>query len=338
MGARRRDRRRLEARPADVPELRGRDVGAAGRRRAAAPRRPQLAPATDGNRRPGRAPARRAPRARGSRRAVQTPADERDDARRLGAAEVGDRGAGGRSPGSRSGIRRARSCSCPEPSKPRRHRRDRLDPLLRAAGRLARGLLRGDRAAPARQAVAGAGLDRAAAAHLRPADLLPLARRCRRGERRSSSSSSTSATGSSSTRPSGAACRRPTRELAGSSTGSRSPTSPGRARSAGAAGSHTRWPDIRSVQKISVTRAEGGRAAARRLAALAAAAEGRARAPLGEPARARRLRRRGGAAAAGVAAERERPALRRARRLRPRPDLRGGCRGGCRRAVGCTST
>ena len=45
VGARRRDRRRLAARPAGVPELRRRDVGAALGRRAAPPRRPLLAAA-----------------------------------------------------------------------------------------------------------------------------------------------------------------------------------------------------------------------------------------------------------------------------------------------------
>ena len=68
--------------------------------------------------------------------------------------------------------------------------------------------LRGSAAAPS-------GLDRAAAARLRPARLLPLARRARLGERARSPRSSASPTGSSSTRRSGATSRRPTRCLVG---------------------------------------------------------------------------------------------------------------------------
>ena len=72
--------------------------------------------------------------------------------------------------------------------------------------------------------------------------------------------------------------------------------------------------------------AEGRRAPARRLAALAAEARRQALAPGRSAARAGRRGRRAGAAAPRPGARCQRPALRRARRLRPRPDLRGRAR------------
>ena len=89
-------------------------------------------------------------------------------------------------------------------------RRPRRAEGLPAPGRLARGALGGDRAPAARRRRASPGLDRAAAARLRPAGLLPLARRARLGSVRARPRSSASPTGSSSTRRSGARSRRPT--------------------------------------------------------------------------------------------------------------------------------
>ena len=71
------------------------------------------------------------------------------------------------------------------------HRRDGLARVLRDPGRRAQRLLGGDRAAAARHAREGAGVDRRAAADLRPAGVPALARRAAVGRRRSSSSSST---------------------------------------------------------------------------------------------------------------------------------------------------
>ena len=68
-------------------------------------------------------------------------------------------------------------------------RRRRLGRALRDARHRPRRLLRGRRAAAARQAREGAGEHRRAAAHLRPAGVPALARRAGRGSRRSSSSS-----------------------------------------------------------------------------------------------------------------------------------------------------
>ena len=186
-------------------------------------------------------------------------------------------------------------------------------------------VLGGDRAAAGRRAHARARLDRPAAPDHRPADLLPLARAAAVGQRRSSSSSSTSATGSSSTRPSGAASRRLREARSSSSTGSPSRTSPGARASAGAAGSRRSGRSVEDGEDALGHGAEGGRAPARRLAALAAEASrsscriGSAPSSSASPSTASRCRRR-----AGLAAEPERPALGRARRLRPRPDLRGG--------------
>ena len=98
------------------------------------------------------------------------------------------------------------------------------------------------------------------------------------------------------------------------------------------------WPDVKSIKTPLGDRPEGGRAPPRRLAALAPEAAGEALAPLGDGARADRGRRRAGAAAARCRADRERPALGRARRLRPRPDLRGGRAGRLSApAAGCSS-
>ena len=134
VGARRRDRRGVAARPAGLPELRGRHVGPAVGRRAAPPRRPLLAAALDGavprvedwtgedvvdlrDRARAGAPAREAIDATAARRNQRTsvmthiawvPPDwldaARADARRAW----------------RSAIRRGRSCSCPRPDEPAR--------------------------------------------------------------------------------------------------------------------------------------------------------------------------------------------------------------------------
>ena len=104
VGARRRDRRGVAARPARVPELRGGHVGAGGGRRAHAPRRPLLAAALRPSRRhvewsgvTSRSPRSSAssPRLRDERLpgASTRAAHERDDAHRLGAAGVGGGGA-----------------------------------------------------------------------------------------------------------------------------------------------------------------------------------------------------------------------------------------------------
>ena len=128
---------------------------------------------------------------------------------------------------------------------------------LPAAGPLARGALRGDRAPAARLRRAASGLDRAAAARLRPARLLPLARRARLGERASSPRSSASPTGSSSTPRSGAACRPPTRAWRSCSTASPSRTSPSRGRCPGAARRALLvWPLARRASWGSVPLAE----------------------------------------------------------------------------------
>ena len=85
VGARRRDRGGVEARPSELPQLPGRHVGATGRRRADPARRPRPGAATDAER---RRPGREAP-GRAARPPRRGHADERDDARRLGAAAVG---------------------------------------------------------------------------------------------------------------------------------------------------------------------------------------------------------------------------------------------------------
>ena len=115
-GARRRDRGRLEARPAELPQLPGRKLGPAGGRRAD---RAATAAAGDGIEPEHRRPGREAPR-RAARAPRRGDADERDDARRVGAAAVGRRRERGRWRGSRSCTRRGRSCSSRSPERPTR--------------------------------------------------------------------------------------------------------------------------------------------------------------------------------------------------------------------------
>ena len=86
-------------------------------------------------------------------------------------------------------------------------------------------------------ACAAPELGRAAAPRLRPARVLPLARRAGVGERRARRGRRRSPTGSSSTRRSGAASRARTRSWRSSSAASPSRTSPSRARFPGGGGS-----------------------------------------------------------------------------------------------------
>ena len=266
----------LAARPAVVPELRGGDVGAGGVRRAAAPRRPVVAPALIARRcwtgedvtiaeierelarlRDATSAGRSQPNLRTS---VMTHiawvpprvADGgRGDARRDGrAASVADAAA-------RSRARRAE---------------DGLDahlvgPVL--PGRRSRDLRRGDRADAARRPRGGAGVDRAAAADLGSAGVLPLARRAAvRGAGRSSSSSASS-TGWSSTRREWPNLRR----LRGAGGALRPRRGlghrVGRGPSAGAALLASLWPGIARVRRSACPRHACAGASARRLAALA---------------------------------------------------------------------
>jgi hypothetical protein len=94
----------------------------------------------------------------------------------VGAAALGGRGAGDAAV-ARGAPSVAHDPALSRAAPARRHRDGGLDALLRDAGGVARGLLGGDRAPPRRQARAGAGVGRAAAADLGPPDLLPLARR-----------------------------------------------------------------------------------------------------------------------------------------------------------------
>ena len=169
------------------------------------------------------------------------------------------------------------------------------------------------------------GVDRAAAADLRPAGLLPLARRARRGGRRSSPSSlgvvDRLVVDSSEWRGLPAAYERLAElfERVAVSDIAFSRTLAWRARLA------ELWPGIAAIERLGVEGPQGGCAAARRLAAVAAAARDRALAA--------RCRRRCAAVRVdgkpveppvGEARQRQRPPLGRAGRLRPRPDLRGG--------------
>ena len=124
------------------------------------------------HRRPGGAAARRAAAGRGRGCGA---AHERDDPRRVGAAEMGRRGAAdARRAGGAPSL--AHDPALPGARSRRLGRSGRLAPLLCPRRCVARGLHGGDRASSPRQARACAGLDRAAAPHLRPADVLPLAR------------------------------------------------------------------------------------------------------------------------------------------------------------------
>ena len=177
----------LAARPAVVPELRGRHVGPAVGGRADPPRRPLVAAPLMATPSRGRATdvtiaeiERELARLRdaiGGRGRAAEPAHERDDAHRLGAAASGssaaERDARRAWP---SAIRRGRCCSCRGPTSADGIDAERLGALL--PGRRPRGLRRGDRAArsAATRAAAPASIV-AAAPDLRPAGLLPLARR-----------------------------------------------------------------------------------------------------------------------------------------------------------------
>ena len=114
------------ARPAEVPQLRRRNVGPGGLGRAAPPRRPLLEAALMAKpdlentsirdiERDARAAARRGDRGRPR----AEPAHERHDAHGLGAEAVGGGGGADARRARRAAIPRARSCSIPDPDDPR---------------------------------------------------------------------------------------------------------------------------------------------------------------------------------------------------------------------------
>ena len=163
----------------------------------------------------------------------------------------------------------------------------------------------------------------AAAARLRPAGVLPLARRAGVGERRARARSSGSPTGSSSTRRSGADLPAAYADLARAVRAtSPSPTSRSRARCRGGGASPSSGRGSATIEKL---RVEGPRADAELVA-------GWLRSRLK---REISLTRRDAATvtaiwvdgepvgAGGRAAQRERAALGRARPVRPRPGVRG---------------
>ena len=161
----------VAARPAGVPELRGRHVGAAAVRRAAAPGRALVAAALSAHRgrldgrgrhdRRDRARARAAARRVVDERGAAEPAHVRDDAHRLGAARVADGGRGDARGHGGAPSRRGRCSLVPQPDEP-----DGLDAQLSV-----RCFPLGDRVVcgevielrSARRPRAGAGVDRAAA-------------------------------------------------------------------------------------------------------------------------------------------------------------------------------
>jgi hypothetical protein len=187
-----------------------------------------------------------------------------------------------------------------------------------AIRRRARGAVRGDRAPARRRGAPPSGVRRAAAADLRPARVLPLARAPDWNGRRSTRSS-TSATGSSSTRTSGGRARR-VRPSPGSSTGSASRTSPGGAGCRGGR-ARERWPGS--------AEASGSR---RGPARGRAAARGWLRSRLRRRCRSRAATRTAHARSRSTATPSTPPAApltaatcsRRARHARARPGLRGG--------------
>ena len=214
MEARRRDRRRLGPRPADVPRLRRRELGP-----ARAPTSSSTATAargggtgTDGRRRGDRAEAGAAALPAGGRRRARA-AHEHDDPRRLGAAALAAAARSASSPGSRSATRRARSSSSPSraggaASRPTPSSQDfAIGDGREVLSEVIELRLRGE-------AARHPASDRPAAPDLRPARVLPVARASPTGTGRRSPRSSTSATGSSSTRPSGTGSPAPTTELA----------------------------------------------------------------------------------------------------------------------------
>ena len=334
MGARRRDRRRLAARPAGLPELRGRHVGAAERRRSAPPRRPLAGGGIDARRSSATGASRAAASARAARlrrtaEAAAEPAHERDDAPRLGAAAVGRRGARRRSPGSAERHPSRTILLLPDPTRRgpdrRRRRRSKCFAIAGSSREVCSEVvelrLRRQARAGARRAIVEPLLD------LRPARLpaagaaLPPwgdagARAARR--RRRPAHRRLDRVGRPAVRRTGSSPQLFDRIAVSDIAWAR--TSRWRALLA------SLWPGIADGEARSrVTGPKARGAPARRLAALAArrdddrararrAAEQLERIALdGEPV----------AAAARRPAAAERPALRRARPLRPRPDLRG---------------
>ena len=323
-------RRALEARPAALPQLRGRDVGPARGRRAPAPRRPLLEAALAWARRTSagaRARARRScatPRpSRARRRACGR---QRHDPHRLGAGALG-----------RGGHRDARG---PRRAPPLAH-----DPALPEAGRSSATRSRARSTSAASSAAASSArsarrssrcASAARAPRRRPASSMPLlvsdlpvvpalARAAALRRAPSWSSSSASPTGSSSTRASGPTPSATARGFRSSSTGSPSPTSPGRERSAGGQPSPISGRTSRRRRTIRVAGPEDRGGASRALARLAARARRRARST-SRPERSS-WSRSTGTTATRLRAEvgtSQRPALRPARGLQPRPDLRGG--------------
>ena len=188
VGARRRDRRRLAARPAGVPELRGRHLGPAVGRRAAPPRRPLLA-----------APLMAAPRSSRSGRATDVSIAEIErELARLRASRADEGGQphqrtsvmthiawvppdGSTRPSGRSTGMAERHPSrtvilVPRPGRARTGSTRELSVRCFPRRRPGR-LRRGDRAAAPRRPRRGARVDRAAARDLRPAGVPALARR-----------------------------------------------------------------------------------------------------------------------------------------------------------------
>src|SRR5581483_4583445 len=201
----------------------------------------------------------------------------------------------------------------------RRARRKGCDPLL--PGRRPGDLRRGDRADVARQPRRGAGVGRAAARHLRPAGLLPLARSAAVGCDRARAARRD---------------RRPTGGrldgVAGPAGGLREARGALRARRGVGyrVGAHRA---VAVAARVAVARrrrrGEAARprhgcagASARGLAAFASRSRGGARARRARAPREHRPRRRAGAVPARQAAEPERRPLVAARPLRPRCDLR----------------
>ena len=211
VGARRRDRRRLEARPAGVPELRRRHVGPARGGRADPPRRPAAGGGIERRSAAGRARDSSASCAREARRRRGT-AHERDDARRLGAAGMGGRGAQD-ARGPRGATPLADDPALPRPEAAGRARRRRRPAVLHRRGPSREVCSDVIELRLRRQAHAGARLDRRCRCLITDLPMFCRWRGLPPWGRRSSSSSSTSATGSSSTRRSGAASPR-VRQLA----------------------------------------------------------------------------------------------------------------------------
>ena len=194
----------VAARPRRVPELRGRDVGAAVVRRARSTATAAPGGATDAEAPPsrgvvGRRRLDRADRDASSRSCVRRddrgrpePAHERDDAHRVGAARVARRGRA-----DARGLARAASVAHGHPGAAARRGRRASTPTSS---------VRSSRSASATSCGEVIELGCAATAALAPASIvlplaisdlpvfLPLARRSRRSERRSGSSSSTSPT------------------------------------------------------------------------------------------------------------------------------------------------